>query len=261
MDLLREITLSLRSYTEAVRFIDQHKLWKLLIVPALCSLIIACFVAWFAWKTSAAVTDFAVVKFNLDSSYSYMNTFLEFIVFSFIRLIIIFTYIKLYRYLLLIILAPEFSYIISVVQSRATETRHEFKVRRFIFDVWRSIKLAIRNFLIELILTLLIIIFGVIVTWLIPIIPILLLLFEGYFFGYSLADFRNEFMNLRPRESKSLINDHKGLVIGHGIVFNFSLLIPIIGILFSPTISIIAMGLSLNELEEKSQNYYASSIS
>ncbi len=260
MNVLREISLSLRSYAEALRFIDQHKLWKLLIIPGLCSLIIAGFVSWFAFKTSASVTEFVVVKFNIDSSYSYMNSFLEFIALAFIRLVILFTYIKLYRYLLLIIMAPEFAYIISIVQTKTTDAKHEFKIRRFINDIWRSVRLAIRNFLIEILFTVLIIFFGIIVSWLIPIIPILLLLFEGYFFGYSLADFRNEYMNLDAHESKELINDHKGVVIGNGIVFNISLLIPIVGVLFSPTISLIAMGLSFNELDKKDR-YYVPSVS
>ena len=259
MELLREISLSLRSYTDALKFIDQHKLWKLFIVPALCSLIIAGFVSWFAWKTSAKVTDFAVVKFQLDSSYSYMNSFLEFVVLAFIKIIILFSYIKIYRYLLLIILAPEFAYIISVIQSKATDSGKPFKIQRFISDIWRSMRLAIRNFIIEIIMTVLIIAFGIIVMWLIPIIPILLFLFEGYFFGYSLADYRNEYMNLNTQESKSLINDHKGLVIGHGIVFNVFLLIPVLGVLFGPTLSLIAMGLSMNEIENEDK-YYVPSV-
>ena len=106
MDLLKEITLSIRSYSEAIKFIDKFKLWKLLIIPAICALIIAAFVTWFALKTSDNVTQFAVIKFKLDSEYSYMNSFLEFVVMFFIKAVILFSYVKLFRYLIIIILAP-----------------------------------------------------------------------------------------------------------------------------------------------------------
>ncbi len=259
MDLIRETTISFRSYAEALKFIDKHKLWSIFIIPALCSLIIAGFVTWFALATSASVTEFAVIKFNLDADYEYMNSFLEFVVINFVRGAILLSYVKLYRYLVIIILSPEFAYITSIVQSKALDENHGFKLKRFISDIWRSVFLAVRNFLIELIITILIIIFAVIVTWIIPLIPILIFIFEAYFFGYSMADFRNEYMNISLRESKDMINDHKPLIIGNGILFNLSLLIPIFGVLFGPTLSLVAMGLSLNKVEHKKE-YYAHSV-
>jgi len=139
------------------------------------------------------------------------------------------------------------------------DENHGFQIKRFISDVWRCVRLALRNFLIEIIITALIIVFGVIVTWVIPLMPFLIILFEGYFFGYSMADFRNEFIGISLRESKDIINDHKALIVGNGVLFNFSLLIPVFGVLFGPTLSLIAMGLSLNEIEHKNE-YYVNTV-
>ena len=72
-----------------------------------------------------------------------------------------------------------------------------------------------------------------------------------------MADFRNEYMNCSLQESKDIINDRKPLIIGNGILFNISLLIPIFGVLLGPTLSLIAMCLSLNELEPKKNVYVA----
>ena len=78
-----------------------------------------------------------------------------------------------------------------------------------------------------------------------------ILILESYFMGYSMADYRNEYHKLSSKESRKLINNYVGLVIGNGMFFNLFLLIPVIGILAAPVFALIASGLSINYIEKR----------
>ncbi len=259
MDFFREFALGFNGYVKALKFIDKHKLWKVLIIPAICSLIITAFVVWFAWKTSDNLTEYAIIKFKVGGENAYFNSFLEFVVVTFVRGLIFFIYVKLYRYLLLVILAPEFSYLTALVMSKTTEERHKFNIKGYFSDIWRSIRMASRNFALEWVITLIILLFCVIITWVLPLAPFLILLVEGYFFGYTLADYRNEYLGIPMKDSHKIIHAHRGLITGNGIFFNISLLIPILGVLFGPALAVIASGLSMNEIQQEN-SYYAHSV-
>ena len=255
MDFIRELAAAYRGYVNAFRFIDQQRFWKIFVIPGICSLIIASFVIWFAWKTSDTLTQYAIIKFKVGGDEFYFNSFLEFIVVTFVRGIILFIYIKIYRYLILILLSPEFSYITSLVMSLSTEERQRFRIKSYFNDIWRSVKTAFKNFVLEILLTVLILLLAIILTWTLPLIPFIIFIIEAYFFGFAMADYRNEFFNIPARESKKIIKSHKGAIIGNGIIFNISLLIPIFGVLFAPTLAVIAAGLTMNEVEEQKDIY------
>jgi CysZ protein len=90
-----------------------------------------------------------------------------------------------------------------------------------------------------------------VIAWIIPIAPIVILLLESYFMGYSMADYRNEYFGIKSKESRKLINKYFGLTIGNGMLFNFLLLIPLLGVLFAPTFALVSSGLSINYLEKR----------
>lgn len=247
--------MAFRFYLEAFKVIDKYKFWKYLIVPAICSGIIFAFTIWFAWKTSDELLSFAIVKFKLGEDFTYINTFLEFIVIVFIRGLVFFLYLKIYRYLLLFLLAPEFSFLTDVLHKTVTNEKHGFKFKKYFSDVFRGVKIALRNFLLEIFFTFLIIVLAIIVTWTIPLLPFLIMVIESYFFGFAMADYRNEFFNIKEKESRQLIDSHKGLVIGNGIFFNVALLIPVLGVFFAPVFALVAMGLSLNHVEQQEEYF------
>jgi len=253
MDFLHQIKLSFLFYWRAFRFIDTHNLWKLLIIPAIINLIIAVLIIVFAIKTSSIIVEYVLANFQPTSSDRVVHSFVEGLILVMIRAFVFFLYLKIYRYLALVLLAPVFSIISSKVQTIATGQNGNNCTSKYILNCTRGIRIAIRNFLIEIILSTLIVVITFLIGWILPLAPIAILLLESYFMGYSMADYRNEHFNISSRESRKLINNYSGAVIGNGLLFNFFLLIPLLGVLFAPAFALIASGLSINYLEKRKQ--------
>ena len=251
MDFLQQIKLSFLFYWRAFRFIDTHNLWKLFVMPAIINLIIAALIIIFAIKTSNIVVEYVLINFQPTSSDTAVHSFIEGLILILIRTFVFFLYLKIYRCFVLILLAPLFAIISSKVQTIASGQNGANCTSKYIFNCTRGIKIAIRNFFIEIILSTLIIVITFLIGWILPLAPVAILVLESYFMGYSMADYRNEHFSISSRESRKMINNYSGLVIGNGLVFNFFLLIPLLGVLFAPAFALIASGLSINYLEKR----------
>ena len=113
-------------------------------------------------------------------------------------------------------------------------------------DAWRAIKIAIRNilwqslYMISLFLLSLIPLFG----WVTPVVGLLV---EFYYLGFSMLDYSSERNNLSASQSIQFIGRHKGLAIGNGLVFYLMHLLPVIGWLLAPSYAVIAATLSLHK--------------
>ncbi|MCG8309668.1 MAG: EI24 domain-containing protein [Cytophagales bacterium] len=251
MDYLHQIKLSFTFYWKAFRFIDANNLWKLLIIPAVIDSIIAFLIIVFAIKTSGLIVEYVLANFQSTSSDKAVHSFIEGFLMVVIRALVFFLYLKIYRYLTLILLAPSFYIISSKVQMIDSGKRNISCTRKFFLNCSRGIKIALKNFFIEIILSTLIIVVSFLIAWIIPIAPLAILFFESYFMGYSMADYRNEYYNITEKESRKLINNYFGLVIGNGLFFNIFLLIPVFGMLAAPAFALISSGLSINYLEKR----------
>jgi CysZ protein len=102
----------------------------------------------------------------------------------------------------------------------------------------RGLRIAIRNILRELLLTIPILLIGMI-----PIIgvfsTILLFFLQSYYAGFGSMDYTLE-RHFNYQGSIKFVKRNKGLAIGNGIVFVLFLLIPIVGIIFVMPFSVTA---------------------
>jgi len=251
MDFLYQIKLSFSFYLRAVRFVDQKKIWNLLIIPAIVNLIIAILIVIFALKTSAIVIEYIVLNFTSTDQDQSVSKFVEGMLLIVVRAIVFFLYLKVYRYTLLIFLAPSFAFISSKIQMMDSGISNTLCTRDYLAFCSRGMKIAIRNFLIEVFASTVIIIISILMTWVIPIIPLVILVIEGYFMGFSMADYRNEYHKMTIKESTSKIHGYLGLILGNGVLFNIFLIVPVVGVLFAPAIALIASGLSINYVEKR----------
>jgi CysZ protein len=251
MDFLHQIKLSFSFYWKAFRFLETHNLWKLLVIPAIISLIIAFLIIVFAIKTSGVIVESVLENFQSTSSDRTVHSLIEGVLMVVIRAFVFFFYLKIYRYLALIFLAPSLAIISSKVQTIATGPSKKLCTSNYLLECSRGIKIAVRNFSIEIILSTVIIVISFVIAWIMPLAPIAILLLECYFIGYSMADYRNEHFGVNSRESRKMINSYAGLVIGNGLIFNIFILIPLLGVLFAPAFALIASGLSINYLEKR----------
>lgn len=253
MDFLHQIKISLVFYWRAYRFLDSHDLWRLLVLPAIINLIISVVVIVVAIRTSGYIVQFFLANLQFNSQDKDILRLIEGLLMVIIRATVFFLYLKIYRYLIIILLAPIYAYISSKVQTIATGKKRIPCAQMYLMDCTRGIQIGMRNFLLEAVLSTLIILISFILAWIIPLAPLVILLLESYFVGYSFMDYRNEHFGMSKKESRKLIMKYPGLVIGNGFFFNIFLLIPIIGVLFAPVFGLVASGLSIDHLEKRKQ--------
>ena len=206
MDFLHQIKLSFIFYWRSFRFIDSNDLWKLLIIPSIISLLIAFVIIVFAIKTSGIIVDLFMANFQATSSDKTFHSFIEGLLLVVVRAFVFFLYLKVYRYLILILLAPSFSIISSKIQFIDSGLAKSSSTSKYLMDCSRGIKIALRNLLIEVTVSTVIIVISILLAWILPIAPLAILLVESYFIGYSMADYRNEYHNIDSRNSRKLIN-------------------------------------------------------
>jgi len=161
-----------------------------------------------------------------------------------LRLILFLFYFSLFKYVILIIGSPVFAYLSEKTEAIIEGKEHSFNWPELKKDCIRSIKLALRNcgwqsvYLIALILLSLVPVVG----WITPIIALLM---ECYYFGFSMLDYSFARVNFTPSQSIAFTGRHRGLAIGNGLLFYIMHIV----IILAPAYAIIAATLSVHKVK------------
>ena len=107
-------------------------------------------------------------------------------------------------------------------------------------QVFRGGWIAIRNLFLELLATGLVLLLALLFPPVLPFVPIFLLLLTSFFFGYSMADYRLEYLGYSMAESNRMLIKRSGFLIANGFVFQLVILIPFVGVLFGPIWALVA---------------------
>lgn len=161
-----------------------------------------------------------------------------------VRLIIILFYFSLFKYLFLIIGSPVFAYLSEKTESIIEGKDFPFSFVQLLNDVYRGIRLALRNTLWQTVFTISILLLSLFpfIGW---ITPVIMLFVECYYYGFSMLDYSCERHKLTPSQSIEYISKHKGLAIGNGMVFFLMHLIPFAGWLLAPAYAVVAATISV----------------
>ena len=161
-----------------------------------------------------------------------------------VRLILIFFYFSLFKYVFLIIGSPVFAYLSERTEAIIEGKEFPFSFSQLLKDMARGIKLALRNTLWQAVYTISILIlsFFPVVGW---VTPVIMLFIDCYYYGFSMLDFSSERHKLSASESIEYITWHKGLAIGNGMMFYLMHLIPFVGWLLAPAYAVVAATLSM----------------
>lgn len=162
-----------------------------------------------------------------------------------VRLILIFFYFSLFKYLFLILGSPVFAYLSEKTQAIMEGKDFPFSFRQLVHDIYRGIRLALRNTLWQSVFTIsiLIVSFFPVVGW---VMPMVMLFVECYYYGFSMLDYSCERRRLSPADSIEFIGKHKGLAIGNGMIFYFMHLVPLAGWILAPAYAVVAATISLH---------------
>ena len=120
-------------------------------------------------------------------------------------------------------------------------------------QLWRGIKINLRNLVKELLITI-----PILLLKFIPVVNIystvLLFLVQAYYAGFGNMDYTLE-RHFSYRESIRFARNYRGVAVGNGIIFIGFLLIPIIGIILVLPLSVTASSLATGKLLEKEGVY------
>ena len=166
-----------------------------------------------------------------------------------VRLLLVFFYFSLFKFIFLIIGSPVFAYLSEKTESIIQGKEFPFSFSQLMKDAARGIKLALRNSLWQTVYLVSILLLSLIpvVGWITPVIAIFV---ECYYYGFSMLDYSCERHKLSPSESIDYIGKHKGLAIGNGLVFYLMHFLPVIGWLLAPAYAVVAATISLYHQNE-----------
>jgi CysZ protein len=246
--LLKEIVIAVQSWGDAHRFIQQHRLFRWIIIPGIIYTLLFIVGMLVFWQSANSVVSWVSSQLSIETwlqkERSEWLSFLFVMTGMMLRLILVLFYFSLFKYLILIIGSPVFAYLSEKTEAIIEGKEHSFNWSELKKDCTRSIKLALRNcgwqsvYLVTLILLSLIPVVG----WITPIIALLM---ECYYFGFSMLDYSFARIQFTPQQSIGFIGRHKGLAIGNGLLFYLMHAL----IILAPAYAIIAATLSVHKVK------------
>lgn len=246
--MLKEIVIAVQSWGDARLFIQKNRLFKWIIGPGIIYTLLFIAGMFFFWQSSDAVVSWVSSKLGIESwlqkERSEWLSFLFVMTGMMLRLILFLFYFSLFKYVILIIGSPVFAYLSEKTEAIIEGKEHSFNWPELKKDCIRSIKLALRNcgwqsvYLIALIFLSLVPVVG----WITPIIALLM---ECYYFGFSMLDYSFARVNFTPSQSIAFTGRHRGLAIGNGLLFYIMHIV----IILAPAYAIIAATLSVHKVK------------
>lgn len=246
--MLKEIITSLQAYYHTHRFINKHRLWKWILIPGFIYAILFCAGIYLFTVSSNSAIEFMLHKSGVEGWMEKMqNSWLSFLLIFgqiILNLILLLFYFSLFKYVFLIIGSPLFAYLSEKTEAIIEGKDFPFNFKQLLKDIVRGIRLALRNMLWQTVYTVSILIFSFIplAGW---ITPLLALLVECYYLGFSMIDYSCERNKLSTSQSINFIGRHKGLAIGNGMGFYLIHIIPVLGWILAPGYAVIAATISL----------------
>lgn len=167
-----------------------------------------------------------------------------------------YTFRKISKYVTLAVMSPVMALLSERAETILTGKEYPFDGQQLVRDVIRGIGLAVRNFVVEIFLTVILLwgvnlfitIFfpplGVILS---PVFAILSFFVGAYFFGFSTIDYYNERKRLSFRESIRSIRNVKGIAVGNGSVFTLLMTIPFVGVTIATVTCTVAATLAMHK--------------
>lgn len=232
--MIKNIFKGIRAYGGAFKLIGQLGLWKYFGVPMLISFITAILIGFAAWGLSDNI-GYLISKIWLwewgASTFRTVSEVLGGIVILAVGLIV-------YKHIVMALSAPFMSPVSEKIELHLLGIKHTHRNTTNLSQLWRGIRINLRNLGMELLLTIPILIISFI-----PIINIfsstLLFLVQSYYAGFGNMDYTLE-RHFEVKDSVEFVKSNRGLAIGNGIVFMSMLLIPVVGIILVLPLSVTA---------------------
>ncbi|MCB0444978.1 MAG: EI24 domain-containing protein [Gelidibacter sp.] len=233
--MFKNILKGIKAYFGAFGLISKLKLWKFFVIPIMISIVIAIVIMVTAYTLSDDfgfyISKLWVWKWGKET-FSIISDILS-------GLIILVLGLMLYKHIVMALSAPFMSPVSEKIEAHFLEYENTtLRNTSFRAQLWRGIRINVRNLMMELLLTIPILLIGFIP--LIGIVSTVLLFFvQSYYAGFGNMDYTLE-RHFKYAESLAFVRKNRGVAIGNGMVFMLFLLIPVIGIILVLPLSVTA---------------------
>jgi CysZ protein len=238
---MSQFTDALGDYPRAFTFINKHKLWGWVVLPGIFFLLVAIplYMYFFGYigNWGLGFADDAIK--NTSGIWHYVLKVLVKIgnVLSYLIGVIAFLYT--FKFVFLIVCSPFLGLLSEKAEEKYLGTQYPFSTAQLIKDVIRGIIISTRNALVQLFFILLLLVLSII-----PIVnlavPFLFLFVDCFYFGFGMIDYNNERHKIPSGKSISIIRNYRMLTVGNGLGLYLILLIPIVGWIIGPGLSVVA---------------------
>jgi len=233
--MAKHILNGIKAYFGTFKIISQLGLWRYFWIPILISIVVAIIIFTSAFGLSDNIGGFLSQWWIWDWGRQTVILISE--IFGGL-LIIVFGFI-LYKHIVMALSAPFMSPVSEKIEAHLLgNTIKTHRDTTFGEQLWRGIRINLRNLIMEILLTLPILLIG-----LIPIIglvsTLLIFLVQAYYAGFGNMDYTLE-RHFKYAESVNFVRNNKGIAIGNGIVFMLFLFIPVIGVILVLPLSVTA---------------------
>jgi len=250
--LLKDIVIAIQSYFEAHQFIRKHKLWKWILIPGVIYTILFVTGMYFFIQSANSAVSMLSKSLGLEAwlqqQSSEVLSFFFVMAGLFLRLILVFFYFSLFKYIFLIIGSPLFAYLSERTEAILEGRDFPFSFSQLAKDAWRGTRLALRNTLWQTVYVLALVVLSLVpvVGWISPLIALFV---ECFYYGFSMLDYSCERNKLTVSESIDFIGKHRGLAIGNGLVFYLMHGFILVGWVLAPAYAVVAATLSLHKIK------------
>lgn len=241
--MLKNILKGIKAYAGTFALISKLKLWKYFLVPVLISVLTAAIIVLLAIWLSGSIGGFIAQIWIWDWGKEAFTTVSNFIGAT----VIVVIGLLLYKHIVMALSAPFMSPVSEKIEAHLTGVpAHSHTNTTFSEQLWRGIRINVRNLAKEILFTIPILLLGFI-----PAIgvvsTVLLFLMQAYYAGFGNMDYTLE-RHFNYKESVAFVKKNRGLAIGNGIVFMLFLFVPLVGIILVLPLSVTAATLKTVEI-------------
>ena len=185
---------------------------------------------------------------NKISGQAIQSGILESIISIFSRLALWIIVILIFKYIILIIVAPIMSVLSEKIEYYETGRPMDssLSIKTQLYLIFRGTRLAVSNLSREIFITVILLFISLIPGAIVITTPMIFLV-QSYYAGFGNMDFFME-RHLNNRDSRRFVSNNKGVAVANGAVFLLLILVPFVGVFVAPTFATIAATLSGIEL-------------
>ena len=259
MKFFKNLKYGFYSYGTAIKFISKNHMKRYFLFPVLLNIVfyLLGFVA--AGELSDHLLNYIESLLQTDSwefmGSEFLANSIHFILWLVLKLLTFLIIAFLGGHVVLICMSPILGIVSEKTEYILSKKEYPSNFKQIISDTIRGIRIAARNFFLELGVIMLLFILSFI-----PLVgflsPFILFLVASYYYGFSFLDYNLERKKYSPRESANYMKQNRGLVVGNGIMYALILMIPILGVTlsaFGSIVSTVAATLSLHKKQVEEQ--------